>query len=487
MDTRATRKWTLLLAPVGIFLTALDVVVVSTSLPVMQRELDASLADLEWTINAYNLAFACLLLTGAALGDRFGRRRMFVAGILVFTLASAAAALSTSAGTLIAARVAQGVGAAVVMPLTLTLIIDAFPAGKRGTALGIWGGVAGLGVAAGPVVGGAITEGLAWQWIFWVNVPVGLAVAALSALRLRESRGARASRLDVAGLALAAAGLFPLTWGAVRAPAVGWSSAEVVGSLAAGAAFLAAFLAWERRAREPMLPLALFRRRGFATSNAVAFLQSFSLIGSLFMIAQMFQTGLGHSPLGAGVRMLVWNATLMVVAPVAGALADRFGNRPLMLLGMALQAGGLAWLAAVTEPGVGYLALALPLLVSGVGISMVFPPVANLVTSSVPFDDVGVASGVNSAMREVGAVFGVATVSVVFAAQGGYASPEAFLDGFGPAMWVAAGVALAAVVPAALAPRREEKASAAGASAAGGPVPSAETTASAESSPAAAR
>jgi EmrB/QacA subfamily drug resistance transporter len=449
------------LAPIGIFLTALDVVVVSTALPVMQRELDASLADLEWTINAYNLAFACLLLTGAALGDRFGRRRMFVTGLLIFTLASAAAALSDSAAQLVAARVVQGAGAAVVMPLTLTLIIEAFPAGKRGTALGIWGGVAGLGVAAGPVVGGAITEGLAWQWIFWVNVPIGLAVAALSALRLRESHGPRArARLDIPGLALAAAGLFPLTWGAVRAPAVGWSSAEVVGSLAAGAVCLAAFVAWERRAPQPMLPLAHFRRRGFATANAVAFLQSFSLIGALFLIAQMFQTGLGHSPLGAGVRMLIWNGTLMIVAPVAGALADRFGNRPLMLLGMTLQGVGLGWLAAVTSPGVAYTSLVLPLLLSGIGISMVFPPVANLVTSAVPIDDVGVASGVNSAMRETGAVFGVAIVSVVFAGHGGYASPAAFIDGFGPAMWVAAGVALAAVIPAALAPRGTSSAAA---------------------------
>ncbi|MEV6107001.1 MFS transporter [Streptomyces sp. NPDC051940] len=443
--------WTLILAPIGVFLTALDVVVVSTALPVIQQDLNASLSDLEWTINAYNLVLACLLLTGAALGDRFGRKKMFVLGIAVFTLASAAAALSDAAPALIVARVVQGAGAAVVMPLTLTLIIDAFPTGKRGAALGIWGGVTGLGVAAGPVVGGAITEGVSWQWIFWVNVPVGAAVAALSALKLRESRGPR-PQLDPAGLTLAAVGLLALVWAPVRAPSAGWGSAEVIVALAVGALFTAAFVAWELRAPHPMLPMDYFRRRGFATANAVGFLQNVSLIGALFMISQMFQTGLGYSPLGAGLRILIWNGTLMVVAPLAGALADRIGDRPLMSLGMLLQAVGLGWLAAVADLGVGYPSLVLPLLVAGVGISLCFPPVANLVTNSVPFDDAGVAAGVNSAMREVGSVFGVAIASLVFANSGSYASPVEFMDGFTAAAWVLAAVAAVGVLPAVLAP-----------------------------------
>jgi EmrB/QacA subfamily drug resistance transporter len=448
---RARPIWTMLLAPAGVFLTSLDIVVVATALPVVRTHLHASLADLEWTINAYNLVLACLLMTGAALGDRFGRRRMFVAGLVVFSLASAAAALSTTSGELIMARVVQGAGAAVVMPLTLTLIIDAFPAARRGVAIGIWGGVSGLGVAAGPVVGGAITEGLSWQWIFWVNVPVGLGVALLSALRLRESRGPR-SRLDIVGLMLVGTGVFALTWAPVRAPVAGWGSAEVLCALAAGVILLTAFLGWERRTAHPMVPFGYFARRGFAAANAVAFGQQISLIGSLFMISQLLQTGMGYSPLGAGLRILVWNGTLMLVAPLAGALADRVGNRSIMAAGMAVQAAGLGWLAAVVRPGVGYGDLVLPLIVAGVGISMGFPTVANMVTGSVPIEDAGVAAGTNSALRELGSVFGVAIIALVFAGNGGYASPESFIDGFRPAMAVAAAIALLAVVPAVLGP-----------------------------------
>ena len=230
---RARNRWTLVLAGFGAFMAALDVVVVATALPTLQSHLGASLADLEWTINAYNLVFGCLMLTGAALGDRFGRRRMYVAGLLVFVLGSALAALSSGAGTLIAARVVQGAGAAMLVPLTLTLISDAFPAEKRGAAIGIWGGITGLGVAAGPVVGGAIVQGLSWEWIFWINVPIGLAVAALSALRLRESRGPR-PQLDFTGMILAGMALFALTWAPVRAPSAGWGSPEVIGAFAAG-------------------------------------------------------------------------------------------------------------------------------------------------------------------------------------------------------------------------------------------------------------
>jgi len=446
--------WTMLLAPAGVFLTSLDIVVVATALPVVRADLHASLADLEWTINAYNLVLACLLMTGAALGDRFGRRRMFVSGLVVFSLASAAAAMSSTAGELILARVVQGAGAAVVMPLTLTLIIDAFPTGKRGAAIGVWGGVSGLGVAVGPVVGGAITEGLSWQWIFWVNVPVGLAVALLSGLRLRESHGPR-SRLDIVGLLLVGTGVFALTWAPVRAPAAGWGSVEVLGALAAGAVLLAAFAGWERRTAHPMLPFGYFARRGFAAANAVAFLQQISLIGALFMISQLLQIGMGYSPLGAGLRILVWNGTLMLVAPVAGVLADRLGNRPIMFLGMVTQAAGLGWLAAVVRPGTGYGALVVPLVVAGVGISMGFPTVAAMVADSVPVEDAGVAAGTNSALREMGSVFGVAVIAVVFAGHGGFASPADFIDGFRPAMAAAAVIALLAAVAAAFGPGRQ--------------------------------
>src|ERR687887_1439581 len=264
------RTWTVVLASLGVFMTALDTLVVTTTLPVLRADLGASLADLEWTVNAYNLAFACLLLTGAALGDRFGRRRMFCIGLLGFTAASAAAALAPSATALIAARALQGGAAAIVMPLTLTLISEAFPAEKRGAAIGLWGGIAGLAVAAGPVVGGAVVSGIDWHWIFWLNVPIGLALLPLGLLRLNESFGPR-PQLDLVGLPIAGAGMFALTWGLIRANTVGWGSAEVAATLVAGAALVGAFLLWERRARSPMLPLGLFRHRGFSAPNAVSF------------------------------------------------------------------------------------------------------------------------------------------------------------------------------------------------------------------------
>jgi len=445
------RAWTLVLASLGAFVTSLDVVVVTAALPVLRTDLGASLSDLEWTVNSYNLVFACLMLTGAALGDRYGRRRMYVAGLIVFAVSSAACALAGGAQELIWARAVQGAGAAVILPLTLTLISAAFPVEKRGAAIGMWGGVSGLGVATGPVVGGAIVEGISWQWIFWLNVPVALGVAVLAALRVPESRGPR-PQLDLPGLALAGAGMFALTWAPSRAPVIGWDSPEVIAALVAGALLVAGFVAWERRARYPMLPLAYFRSRGFTTANAVIFAQFVSLIGSLFMITQLFQVGLGYSPLEAGLRILVWMAMPMLVAPIAGVLSDRFGNRPFMLFGLLLQAVGLGWLAAVVTPGVGYGTLVAPLVVAGVGIAMCFPTTANAVVAAVPPEDAGVAAGTNTALREVGGVFGVAILAAVFAAQGGYASPAAFIDGFRPAMVVAALVPLAGVVAAALAP-----------------------------------
>jgi EmrB/QacA subfamily drug resistance transporter len=443
--------WTLILASIGAFITSLDVVVVSTALPTLQKHLGASLSDLEWTINAYNLVFACLILTGAALGDRFGRRNMYVLGLGVFTASSVACALSGSAGALIASRVVQGAGAAVVLPLSLTLISDAFPIEKRGAAIGIWGGITGLGVAAGPVVGGVIIQDVAWQWIFWINVPVGAVCMVLCVMKVRDSRGSR-PQLDLVGLVLVAAGLFALTWAPVRAPSVGWTGGEVIGSLVAGTALMTAFLGWQRRARFPMLPLAYFRRPAFSTANGVAFFLAFSLIGSLFMVAQMFQTGLGYDPLQAGVRMLVWNGMPMLVAPLVGVLSDRFGNKPFMLAGLLLQGAGLLWLGLEARPGQHYGALVLPLVASGIGISMVFPTVANAVVGSVPIADSGVAAGANSTVRESGAVFGVAVLAAVFAAKGGYESPAAFMRGFRAAEIVAAVAAVLGAGVAVLAP-----------------------------------
>ena len=436
-------------------MVALDTLVVTTALPVLREDLGANLSDLEWTVNAYNLAFACFLLTGAALGDRFGRRRMFCVGLAVFTAASAAAALSPSVTVLIAARTVQGAGAAMVMPLTLTLISAAFPTAKRGAAIGLWGGIAGLAVAAGPVVGGAVVDGIDWHWIFWLNVPIGLALIPLSALKLTESYGPR-PKLDPVGLGIAGLGLLSVTWGFVRANTIGWTSPEVILTLAGGVALIAAFVGWERRAPSPMIPLRLFRSRSFSTANAVSFFMYAGLFGAVFLMAQFLQDGLGESPLEAGIKLLPWTATPMIVAPIAGALADRYGNRPFMALGLALQAIGLGWVATIAGEGVTYAELGVALTIAGVGTSFCFPTVANAVMSSVPPEEAGVASGTNSSFRELGGVFGVAVLAAVFAHDGVYSSPHAFFDRFGAALWVGVGLSALGVVAALLAPGRSQ-------------------------------
>ncbi len=452
--TQSHRTWTLVLASIGVLMTALDTLVVTTSLPVLREDLHASLASLEWTVNAYNLAFACFLLTGAALGDRFGRRRLFVTGLGLFTAASAASALAPSADALIVARAFQGAGAAIIMPLTLTLISEAFPAAERGKAIGIWGGITGLGVAAGPVVGGAVVSGISWHWIFWINVPIGLALMPLAATRLRESFGPR-SRLDLPGLALAAGASLAVTWGLVRTGSVGWGSAEVLASVAGGLALAAAFVAWERRARQPMLKLELFGNRTFAYSNAVSFFLYAGLFGALFLMAQFFQNCLGYSPLSSGLRLLPWVLPPMFIAPLAGALADRYGNRPFMALGLTLQAAGLAWVALIADPGVAYPQVAAALFVAGTGTSFCFPTVANSIMGSVPAAEVGVASGTNSTLRELGGVFGVSVLASVFAGSDVFRSADAFVAGFTDALWVAVGFSLIGVLAALLsAPRR---------------------------------
>jgi EmrB/QacA subfamily drug resistance transporter len=441
-----------ILASIGVFMTALDTLVVTTSLPVLRVSLHASLSSLEWTVNAYNLSFACLLLTGAALGDRFGRRRMFTIGIGVFTAASALSAVSPSVGALIAARAFQGAGAAVVTPLTLTLISEAFPTEKRGVAIGLWGGIQGLAVAAGPVVGGAIAGGINWHWIFWLNVPIGLALMPLAARRLSESFGPR-PQLDIGGLMLAAAAAFGVTWALVRADSAGWGSLEVLGSLGAGLVLAGLFVEWERRSRTPMLQLEFFRDRTFASANAVSFFMYAALFGVLFLMSQFFQVALGHSPLHTGLDLLPWTGAPMVVAPIAGALSERYGNRPFMATGLALQTIGLTWVALIAEPGVGYLQLGLALTIAGIGISLCFPTVANAVMGSVPLQEAGVASGTNSMLRELGGVLGIAVLASVFARQGVYHSPRVFIDGFTQALWVGVGLSAAGCAAALLAPR----------------------------------
>jgi EmrB/QacA subfamily drug resistance transporter len=455
MSTRAATIWTFIVTSVAVFMVSLDNLVVTTALPVIKQELGASLQGLEWTVNAYTLTFAVLLLTGAALGDRYGRKRMFGVGLAVFTLGSALAALAPSIETLIAARALQGVGGAVVTPLTLTILSAAVPPARRGLALGVWGGVSGLAVAIGPVVGGAVVEGLSWQWIFWINVPIGIALLPIARLRLTETTG-RNRALDLPGLTLASAGLLGIVWGLVRGNEHGWTSLGVAGSIAVGAALLVAFVLWELHSPAPMVPMRFFRKRAFAAANLTSLLMSFGMFGAIFLLAQFFQVVQGYSPLEAGLRTLPWTAMPILVAPIAGMLSDRIGARPLIVAGMALMAGGMAWIAAVATPTVPYAHLVPAFVMAGTGMSLYFAPVASLVLSAVRRSEEGKASGVNNTIREVGGVFGVAVLASVFAAAGSYASPQAFVDGMVPAIWVAAGAVGAATLAAIAIPPRQD-------------------------------
>ena len=448
--------WTLGLTSVAYFMVVLDSLVVITALPRMQHDLHVGLVTLQWTVNSYGIAFAAGIITAAALGDRLGRRRVFIAGLVLFTFASAACALSPTASTLIAARAVQGLGAAAVLPLSLTILTAAFPAERRGTIVGIYGGLAGLAVAIGPLVGGAVTEGLDWHWIFWVNVPIGIAAGLLSRRLLPESHGARA-RLDLPGVALISAGVVCLVWGLVRGGQVGWGSAEIVTTLASGAALLGAFFFWESRAREPMLPLRLLRIQAFAAGNATAFLMSGAVFAAGFLVAQYFQFALGYSPLATGVRLLPWFATPMLISPIAGALSDRIGRRPVIASGLLLQALGFGWVALKASAAAGTVGLVLALLVAGIGISMALPTVPTAVLSAVTPSEMGKASGISNMMQRFGAVFAIAIASSVFAANGHLGSPAGVTDGFRPAMAVAAALSLLGAITAlAVVTRRRE-------------------------------
>ena len=452
MSGRARMLWTFAITSIALFMTTLDNLVVTTALPVIQTDLHASLQGLEWTVNAYTLTFAVLLLTGAALGDRFGRRRVFVVGLGIFTLASAAAALAGSANELIAARAIQGLGGAIVLPLTLTILSAAVPPNRRGVALGAWGGISGLAVALGPLVGGAVVQGLSWQWIFWLNVPIGLVLIPAAWLRLKETHGPN-DRLDLPGLALSGAGLFGIVWGLVRGNQVGWASGEVASMLAAGSVALLLFVLWELRAPAPMLPMRYFRNRTFSAANLASLFMFFGMFGSIFLLAQFFQTVQGYSPLQAGLRILPWTAMPIFIAPLAGALSDRIGGRPLMAVGLALQAGGLAWIAAVSTPTMAYGSIVVPFVLSGVGMAMYFAPVANVVLSSVRPEEEGQASGANNAIRELGGVFGVAVLASIFAHYGGYGTGQTFVSGLTPAIYVGAAIVAAGALAALFIPR----------------------------------
>jgi len=444
------------LIAVGIptFMVTLDNLVVTNALPVIKSELGASLSDLQWFVNAYTLSFAALLLTAAAVGDRLGRRRIFMAGIALFTLASAACALATDPWMLIGARAVQGVGAAAVMPLSLTLLSAAVPARQRSAAIGIWGGTSGLGVAVGPVVGGAVVDGLNWQWIFWLNVPIGVVAVLLAGRVLTESRGT-AKRLDLVGLVLATVGVLSIVWGVVHGADDGWTSAGVLGSLIAGAVLLAAFVGWERRTSAPMLPLRLFSVRAFSVVNITSFTFSVGVFGSVFLLAQFFQVVQGFSPLESGVRTMPWTMAPMVVAPIAGLIVDRVGARTLIATGQAFLAIALGWIALITTATTQYGELVVPFVLAGVGMGLTFAPAASVVMGSAADADRGVASGTNNTIREVGVAMGVAVLASVFASAGSYESPARYADGLVPAVWTGAAIVAAGAVVALLLPGRK--------------------------------
>ncbi|MFF7128338.1 DHA2 family efflux MFS transporter permease subunit [Streptomyces sp. NPDC008240] len=450
---RGGAVWALVITSVAGFMAALDNLVVTTALPSIRKDLGGALDDLEWTVSAYTLTFAVLLMFGAALGDRFGRRRLFLAGLAVFTGASAAAAMAPGIGSLIAARAVQGVGAAVMMPLTLTLLTAAVPAARRGMAYGIWGAVNGLAVASGPLIGGSLTEHISWHWIFWLNVPLGVALLPLARLRLAESYGAGA-RLDLPGTLLVSGGLFGIVYGLVRGPVDGWTGSLVLTGLIAGAALLGGFVHHGSRSKHPMLPMRLFRSRAFSGINAASLLMFLGMFGSIFLLSQYMQGVLGYSPTEAGLRMLPWTGMPMLVAPIAGILSDRIGGRPVVATGLFLQAAGLGYLASVATADVSYAAQLPGLIISGIGMALFFAPASNLVMSSVLPAEQGIASGANNALREVGGALGIAVMSSIFSAQGGYESAQAFVDGLRPALVVGAAMVALAGVAALLIPAR---------------------------------
>ncbi|MCO1659892.1 MFS transporter [Pseudonocardia sp. S2-4] len=455
----SNQAWVLGLASLASFMMALDSLVVTTALGAIRRDLGASVETLEWTVNAYNMAFAVLLLTGAALGDRFGRRRTFVVGLAVFTVASAACASAPTIGVLIAARVLQGAGAALVLPLSLTLLSAAFPGRQRGRAMGLYLGITGLATFSGPFVGGVVTEGMAWQWIFWLNLPVGVLAIVLTTLRVAESTGPN-GRFDLGGVVLVTLSAFGVVWGLVRGNAAGWTSPEVLGALVLGSGLVVAFVLWERRTSAPMLPMRFFRSRAFATANPANFCVFASLYGTLFFLAQYFQVVLGDGPLGAGLRLVPWTATLMICAPIAGRLADRYGERAFVVGGLALQTAGMGWVSVASGAGAGYAQLLPALVVGGVGLTMAMPAAQKAVVGAVRPAEVGQASGAFMMLRILGGVFGVAVAVAVFAGVGGYGSAQDFGAGFTAAMGAVSAFALVGLLVALGMPGRRRTAAA---------------------------
>jgi EmrB/QacA subfamily drug resistance transporter len=447
------QRWVLALAAAASLMILLDALVVTTALHAIALDLHASIADLEWTVNAYTLPFAVLLMAGAALGERYGRRRILVGGLALFGIASAGCALAPSLGWLIVTRAMQGVGAAAVAPTALSVLSAAFGPEQRPRALGLFASITGLATLGGPLVGGAIVQNLAWQWIFWINVPIAAVLIPLVLVRLEEHTGSP-RRMDYAGIGLASAAAFGLVWGLIRGNESGWASTEVVVALSLGAVALVVFVRWELRAGTPLIPMRLFAASAFSAGNAAGFLLFASVFSGAFFFAQFLQVVLRYGPLATGLLLAPWTAALFVVAPIAGKLVNRIGVRPLVVAGLLLQALGFGWIALIAEPGLAYPPLILPFVLSGVGIAMTIPSAQSAVIGAVPTAAIGAASGTFNTVRQLGGVFGIAITTAVFTTRGGLDSATTFSAGFQPAIATAAALALAGAVIGLLLPRR---------------------------------
>ncbi len=443
------RRWTFTIVSIALFMGMLDNLVVTTALPSIGRALHADISNLEWTVNSYTLAFAVMIIPASIIGDRFGRRRALLWGVLLFTAGSVGSALFGSAGMLTAARAIQGIGAACIIPLTLTILANAYPPEKRAAAIGLWVGVSGLGLAAGPLVGGAIVSGWSWNAVFWVNVPVGILLLVLGRLHLEESHG-EIRPIDFRGVALVGGGLIGIVYGLIRGNTIGWSSIEIMGSLLAGGVLLLAFIARERTAKDPAIDPGLFKSRSFSVSNAVGFLMSFGMFGSIFFIPLYVQNVLHYSALRSGLGTTPWTGTIMVVSPFAGILAGRIGPRFVVLTGMIAQVIALVWLARLVGSSVAYTSLLPAFILGGVGMGLTLAPLSSTIIMSAAEGRQGQASGTYNTVRELGGVFGIAVLGAVF--QHIVTTPADFIDGFRTAVLAGAGVVSAGVVISVLLP-----------------------------------
>ena len=453
--SRGTRRVPVWLALVAVslpmFMATLDNLVMTSALPVIRADLGSTVNQLSWFMNAYTLAFASFMLPAATLGDRLGRRRVMIAGVTVFTLASIASALSTSSEALIAARAVQGLGAAAIMPLSLTLLASAVPEKMRAAAIGIWGGVSGLGVALGPVVGGAVVEGVSWQAIFWINVPVAVVALPLLLFAVPESKGTW-QRLDLVGTAMLGGAVFLGIWGIVHGNDDGWTSAGVLVPLVVAGLLVPAYVAWSRGRSYAVLPLRLFSASAFSVANVIGLTFTIGMFGTVFLLSQYLQVVQGYSPLEAGIRTLPWTAAPMVIAPIAGAIAGRTGLRKLLVTGLTLQTASLVWFAWLTENGSAYSAFVVPLAMAGIGMGLTFAPSATAVLQGLPDSDFAIASSANSTIREFGVALGIALLVAVFLGNGGEISPAGYDGAIGPALLTGAAAVAIAVVAALFAP-----------------------------------